>query len=116
MEKKEYSRQVAKRFIKAMKQSIADGLAGINNRSDFAARVGEYKQNISKMEAGVRCPTIDVLCRMCMEFGVSAEWLMLGNGQMFTHSRGNSNDIIERLDKLEKIVSGTEKKTVRKAS
>lgn len=80
---KSYSEAVTQRFLMAMKDIIAKGIKEVRNRSQFAELIGEYQQNLSKMEKGGRYPTIDSLAKICTEFGVSERWLLTSRGNMY---------------------------------
>lgn len=103
---KKQSQLVAARFIKAMKQVIANEIKGVTNRSEFAEKIGEYKQNISAIEGSTRYPTIDLLCSICIEFDVNPGWLLLEQGNMFS-TGGSITDIgvLRRLNEIEKMVN-----------
>ena len=100
MVNKQYSEGVAERFLKVMKQVIANELQDITTQKEFADKVGEYAQNISKIESGTRYPTIEMLCNTCIIFNVDPGWLLLEKGTMF--GKENEQSLLERVIKLEK--------------
>lgn len=80
---KRYRDKVTARFLLAKNQIIALRINGVRNDSQFAESVGEYQQNISKMENGERYATVDMIGNMITIYGVSASWLFRGTGKMF---------------------------------
>lgn len=76
--KKENIPGITERYLQIMTEAIQEGLA--NSKTDFARRVGEHQQNLSTIEKGGRTPTIDQLVNACVEFGYSANWLLLNTG------------------------------------
>lgn len=99
---KTYKEDVRKRFLHEMRLIIAERRNKINSITAFANAVGEYQQNISKMEQGERYPTIDLLCRMCETFNVSPGKLLLGVDEAAGFER--------RLAKLESEIKTVKRK------
>ena len=117
MIEKKHSKLVAARFLKAMKQIIANGIEGVKNQTDFVEKVGEYKQSITKIASGTRYPTIDVLCNTCLLFKVSPGWLLLGQGEMFSTGPVTFDmSILTRLNDIEKAIGNQKKQVKKKAS
>lgn len=54
----------------------------------FAQRLGIHKNTVGTYERGVRVPDATLLNRICVEFGVSPTWLLLGQGPMHVNSQG----------------------------
>lgn len=50
---------------------------------EFGARVGVKKAAISKIENGISGVTEQMRLAICREFGVSENWLLTGEGEMF---------------------------------
>lgn len=78
-----YRDKITARFLQAKNQIIALRIHGIRNDSQFAESIGEYQQNISKMEKGDRYPTLDAIGNLITIYNVSPNWLILGTGPMF---------------------------------
>ena len=104
---KKHSDQVAARFLQAMKQVIAKDLA--TSQKDFAEKVGEYAQNISKIESGSRYPTIEMMCNSCIIFNINPSWLLLNSGEMFT-SDTKTIGLEERIETIEKELKQIKRK------
>lgn len=104
---RKHSLQVSKRFIKAMRQIIADQVRDINSKSAFATEVGEYQQNIAKIEQGIRYPTIDMIVITCQKFKVNPAWLLLGQGEMFNTGivMPDISSMSKRLNEIEKMIN-----------
>lgn len=103
------TKKVTKRFLKVMRLAIAERWNNVTNISEFTQLIGEYYQNISKMEAGTRYPTLEVVCITCLKFDISPAWLLLGHGEMkLTDVPSSENNILSRLDNLEKMLSEKE--------
>lgn len=116
---KAHAKSVSRRFIKAMKQIIADGTDGVKNLKEFAEKVGEYPQNISRIEAGTRYPTIEMLCIMCLVFKINPGWVLLGRGEMKAAAQKklvlDMSSIDLRLKEIEKMISKSDKIPKKKA-
>ncbi len=108
---KELSNGVTGRFLEAMRDIISKNVNGVTNRRLFGERIGEYQQNFSKMERGERSPTIESLCKLCTEFGYSAEWLLLGLGEKEPAGINNTSMdlLLKRVDELTNRVNVVEK-------
>lgn len=104
---KEHSIEVGERFLKAMRQIIADELAA--DTIEFAAKVGMYHQNIAGIKRKERYPTTDALVNLCNEFAINPAWILLGEGKMYRHQSQIDNTILKRLDKIEKQLKSTVK-------
>lgn len=70
-----YKDDIRDRFVKAMKSILFARINECKIVSQFAKSIGEYQQNISKIEKGERYPTLDHIARLCDVFNYSAEWL-----------------------------------------
>lgn len=82
-------RDIQKRFVEALNLAIQLGVyTGI---SDFCERHNLNRIKYSRIRNSVDKPTaemqyktidLDALSAICLDFGVSAEWLLLGRGKM----------------------------------
>lgn len=82
-------RAIQKRFIEALNTAVRLGVyTGI---SDFCERHNFNRIKYSRIRNSVDKPTdemlyktidIDALSALCLDFNVSAEWLLLGRGKM----------------------------------
>jgi transcriptional regulator with XRE-family HTH domain len=71
----------------AAQNTIHDRIRHVINASGltltaFAAKVGLPKRTLTNYRDGISRPPSDVLERICMEFNVRPEWLLLGRGPM----------------------------------
>jgi transcriptional regulator with XRE-family HTH domain len=108
---KQHSDAVRSRFLQAKTHILSNQLSGVKTLSQFADKVGEYSQNFSKMERGERYPTIDSICMLCLEFGISTSWLLLDIGDMLGRpTNGDLSEISERLRKVEEDVKKLKQK------
>lgn len=101
MIQKKHSIGVRKRFVQMMRQVIAHEISGVNTETEFAKRVGMLQQNISKITAGDRMPTVEVLCNACMLFNANPEWLLMNQGEMFNEQKYAIANIKETEQKKE---------------
>ena len=113
MQDKNHSVAVRKRFIKAMKQIIADEKAG--TQKEFAEAVDEFPQNITKIITGVRYPTVETLCKICLVYGIDPGWLLLNKNTMYGNKTFDGG-ILERLNNIERMVKAGEVNIKKKAS
>lgn len=58
----------------------------------FGERVGVTRAAISKIENGSRNVTDQMRRSVCREFGVNEEWLLTGEGEMFTNTLSHELD------------------------
>lgn len=59
-------------------ESIRDGLP----RKAFAFRIGIVENTLRNYEQELSLPNSDVIARICREFSINTEWLVLGQGPM----------------------------------
>lgn len=52
---------------------------------EFGSKVGVTKQTISRIENGVNNLTDQMAKSICREFNVNYDWLMYGEGEMFSN-------------------------------
>lgn len=52
------------------------------SKRSFAHRIGIVESTLGNYEQGQSLPNVDVAARICTEFGVSPEWLLMGTGPM----------------------------------
>ena len=70
----------------------------------FGKRLGVTGAAISRMEAGERAVTEQMILAICREFNVSEEWLRTGTGEMFKERTKNqellafTNNVMEDVD------------------
>lgn len=74
--------------LKALRKHL--GLSQIT----FAKKIAMSQQGISMAESGVRQLTDRQIITICAVFGVSKEWLLTGNGEMFPVSDAD-DELIE---------------------
>jgi transcriptional regulator with XRE-family HTH domain len=81
MNEESIAKQVTKRYIQAMAAMVQY----YNIRqSAFALRAGITPQNLSSIKSGKpgRYVTLEMCYNICNEFEISADWLLLGKGDM----------------------------------
>ena len=102
----DYKEDIRGRFLAAMRHIISKRMKDCSTVKDFASRIGEYAQNISKMENGERFPTLDHIGSICDVFGISPNWLILNNGDMFIESElyYMVTEIEKRLTRVERFI------------
>ena len=83
-----------KRFLKFMKDVIAKGVA--SNKSDFAQMIGTTISRISEWEKGKGYPKEYNIEAAVVGFGLNANWLYSGRGDMYAQC-DKQLDRIERL-------------------
>jgi transcriptional regulator with XRE-family HTH domain len=95
---KTHTAQVGKRFIKAIKQLTVDQDTTV---SKIAVDIGAFQENMSAIEKGQRYPTIEMLCNLCLKYGVSPAWLLLNTGEMFRDETLNIGSLFARMNEIE---------------
>lgn len=63
---------------------------------EFGERIGVKGNTITNYENGLRTPTDAVILSICREFKVNKDWLLTGNGDMFS-DRTKSQQIFDFL-------------------
>lgn len=58
----------------------------------FGKRVGVTRASVSNIENGIRGVTDQMRRSVCREFGVNEEWLLTGEGEMFTNTLSHELD------------------------
>lgn len=57
-------------------------IRGEMGQAEFAAKIGSSQSGISAYEKGQRKPDYTILVRVCQEFAINLEWLLVGTGPM----------------------------------
>lgn len=91
-------KEITSRLLLLKDEVIAKGEC--RNASDFADSIGEYKQNFSLMEKGLRHPTVEHLAKACLQYGYSANWLLLNIGPK-KMDKGQNTTLESRVNDLE---------------
>jgi transcriptional regulator with XRE-family HTH domain len=77
----EVEKQVKARFIEAMYMCIGKRIC--KTKKEFAEAVGILPTNISRLESNesmsISAHSLAMICKL----GISPEWLLLGNGELF---------------------------------
>ncbi|MFB6456496.1 helix-turn-helix domain-containing protein [Chitinophaga sp. Hz27] len=73
---KEYSPDIAARFIEAL-----DSLKGDYTVAEIHSTLGVSAPYVSTIRAGNRMPTLDHLAALTIHFGISGQWLLTGKGE-----------------------------------
>jgi len=70
------------------------------NQHDFARKIGLTQTSMSMIEAGKAALTQKNIKLICATFGVSEDWLLTGQGEMFGSVSLNEKELLEIFDKL----------------
>lgn len=57
-------------------------IRGEMGQAEFATKIESSQSGISAYEKGQRKPDYETLIRVCQEFGINLEWLLMGTGPM----------------------------------
>lgn len=87
-----HSKALTKRFLDTV--AIIAKNNGIDHR-EIVSNVGVQFSNFSFMKTGQKFTTIDHAVELCLQYKVSANWLLLGIGNMFDVSK--TKDPIELI-------------------
>ena len=98
--------EVRERVVRSVKRIIADR-KDTPSKDILARRIGTSPAAVSLWETGSRWPTVEDMVNLCKRYGVSAEYLLLGEGEIFS---GAKDSIASRIAELEKRVKVLEKK------
>ena len=74
--------QIKARFIQAMYMCI--GTRRCKTKSEFAEMVGILPTNVTRLEKNDKISvTVHNVAMLCSKLGVKANWIILGEGEMF---------------------------------
>lgn len=84
---------------------------GKDSRKEFAEKLGIYSQTLYMYEKGKRTPTLDIVNKICVIYGVKVEWLTSRLNTVCNEDEGFSsqekgkavsiNDLMARITALE---------------
>ncbi|MGE9312830.1 hypothetical protein ACLOAU_14375 [Niabella sp. CJ426] len=112
----DYREEIRSRFLMAVRMILAARVNGVKTISQLAPMIGSLQQNISQMENSApgegRFPTLEQVARICKTFNFSAEWMMLGKGNMENTAELNDKVAVheDRLDRIELAIEKLVKK------
>ena len=93
---------VRARVVRVMKRVMSED-PEIRSRNAFALRIGTTKVTVYRWENDTGSPTVDNIVNLCVEFGVSPSYLLLGKGDMFGKEADPiSTRILHTLSRLER--------------
>lgn len=119
MDFKIYAQAVTERFLLAMRRIIAEQRDGCTNQKKFAEKIGMQSSNISRMEKepGTYNVTLEGAARLVNDFGISAEWLMVGKGRMWDDMPGIASieDVAKAVAKVDRRLAKIEQAMAPKA-
>lgn len=102
IDKKYYSQEITKRFLKAMDAIISDRENGKVTARDFGETVGMAGSNITRLrdaDAG-HSVTVEAIAKICLNYDISPSWLILGDGEMYDQTeKSGSKSSIALLEK-----------------
>ena len=92
--------------LKEIRNKISE--IGKDSQSDMAKRMGAPQNTYSRYERSQKDPPAWVLVKLCKEFDINPEWLLLGTGEM---KRGESsqkteNSTSERTKDRDSLIEG----------
>lgn len=68
---------------------VAEVSAGLTLREQ-QQRFGVSHESIRRYHRGMNSPSLSFIARVCLETGVSAEWMLFGTGARFSPERGQA--------------------------
>jgi transcriptional regulator with XRE-family HTH domain len=75
--------EIIEQKLQSFSQRLAQAIARSGlNQTQFANKLGISPSFVSDVLRGNKKPGAEVLCKIRVEFGVSADWLLTGEGQM----------------------------------
>lgn len=66
------------------------------NKREMSERISLSRSYYSTVATGQQSPSFDFLLRVCIEFNISADWMIFGTGRMFRAD----NEFISDMDPL----------------
>lgn len=96
-DKKYFSKQITWRFLEAMDSIIGNTTMGKVTAGEFGEKVGITGANLSRLRYsdGEHSVTLEAIGRICKEYNISSEWLIMGKGSMFAEAKNGS--VIKQL-------------------
>lgn len=110
---KEFTEDVTDRTLMFMRHVLLNRRQyGIKSRTEFAKIVGMNPPVLHNIENTRRHNfTVEQLVTICKVFSVNANWLFLGDGEMFEATSLNAKvtNLLERVDILEREMNAIKK-------
>ena len=103
----DYRPQIRDRFFKIMDYVLALKVNGIEHDKDFMEALGVPQQYKAAYKSGAKTPTVNVIIELNKVFGVSLDYMLLGEGRMIQKSKIKSSTtdaehILKKIAKLTK--------------
>jgi len=76
--------EIDARFLRAYRLLYAD--EKVQMKKEFCEKTGLLQQNFSMMEKGDVSCTVDNICNLAANFGVSLDWLFFGKGEFYANN------------------------------
>lgn len=67
------------------------------SQTEFGERIGVKQGSVAGYESGARVPLDTVINSICREFGVNYDWLVYGDGEMFSQTDRRAYAIIDEI-------------------
>lgn len=94
------ARKITDRWLKVMRIAIAERWLGVSNKTQFAAELKMIPQQIYLIESRPdRYVTIEQVFNMCVIFGASPNYIILGLGPMRMDQVKSLEDRIKIIEK-----------------
>ena len=108
----DYGYQVTQRFLFAVDRIIGNRSAGKITQQRLGDTIGISSSNINRLRTDPdRKVTLEACCRLCDHYKISAYWLLLGKGEMYSNDElfAAYQALELRTGDLEKTVAAIEK-------
>lgn len=95
------NRDISERYVLAYYKLY--GLLAVSSKKDYCDLTGLHSQNFTSIEKQRRFATLDNVYMLCKVFGVSADWILFGEGD-FIVKKETSKAIVNFNGVLEKAL------------
>lgn len=101
-------KEISSRLAELLIYLITEGI--IKDQNQFSDQTGISRGNLSEIKTGKRGLPIEKAVEICYLYGISANWLLLGRGNMlFNEDENLMAELLARVSEIQKELKSREK-------